>query len=69
VKLSSGDDMNKWSIMITFLVLMSVLITSASAQVIALDENQLKEYWLNESDLIVKGTVIGNTSPQWNTKE
>ena len=61
--------MNQWLIMLTFLVLMSVLITPASAQPIILDENQLKEYWLNDSDLIVKGTVVGNTSQQWTTED
>ena len=57
--------MNKWSIILTFLMLVSVLIPPASAQVVAFDEKQLEEY----SDLIIKGTVIGNTSPQWNTKD
>jgi hypothetical protein len=58
-------NMNKWSIMLVCLMLISILITPASALVVSLDEKQLNEY----SDLIVKGTVIGNTSPQWNTKD
>ena len=41
---------------------MSVLITPASALLVPLDENQIKE----GSDLIIKGTVVGNTSPYWN---
>ena len=61
--MNSSDDMNKWSIMLSFLVLVSVLITPASACFAYLDENELEEL----SDLIVKGTVIGNTSVQWTT--
>ena len=51
--------------MLSFLVLMAVLITPASACFAYLDENQLEDL----SDLIVEGTVIGNTSPQWNTDD
>ena len=57
--------MNKWSIMLSFLVLIFVLITPASACFAYLDENQLEEL----SELIVKGTVIGNTSVQWTTED
>ena len=49
--------MNKWSIILT-LLLVSALIAPTSALVVSLDKNQLEEY----SDLIIKGTVIGNTS-------
>jgi len=44
---------------------MFVLITPASAIRIPLNESQLEEI----SDLIIKGTVIGNTSPQWSTED
>jgi len=64
-EVNSGDDMNKWSIMLSFLVLMSVLITPASACFPVIEGNQLEEL----SDFIVKGTVIGNTSVQWTTED
>jgi hypothetical protein len=57
--------MNKWSIILTFLGLMSVLITPASACFPALDGNQLEDL----SDLMVTGEVIGNTSVQWTTND
>ena len=63
--MNSGDDMNKWSIMLSFLVLMSVLITPASACFAYVDEKQLTEL----SDLMVVGTVIGSTSTQWTTSD
>ena len=57
--------MNKWSIILALFLLMFVLITPASAIRVPLNESQLEEI----SDLIIKGTVIGNTSPQWSTED
>jgi hypothetical protein len=57
--------MNKWSIMLSFFVLVSVLITPASACFPALEDNQLEDL----SDLMVVGTVIGSTSTQWTTSD
>ena len=57
--------MNKWSIILTLLLLVSALIAPTSALVVSLDKNQFEEY----SDLIIKGTVIGNTSSQWSTED